>query len=114
MYADFNFSHGLAFVGASATTACANVTDLEYGFVHGDADEQQGSLDTVIREEGEKVISTNVKTSTLGELEHTLAGNVSPGVDGRTQPWRQPPFTYLACADDITRFWADTSCGRLI
>lgn len=67
VYADFNSTHGLTFAGASGTTACANITELEYGNVHGDADQLQGSLDTVTREVGEEVVMTEVRTSELGE-----------------------------------------------
>lgn len=67
VYVDFNSTHGLTFAGASATTACANITELEYGNVHGDADQLQGSLDTVTREVGEEVVMMDVRTSELGE-----------------------------------------------
>eukprot|EP00903_Cladosiphon_okamuranus_P010242 g9699.t2 len=67
VYADFNSTHGLTFVGASGTTACANVTELAYGDVQGDADELQGSLDVVTREAGEDVSITDVRTSELEE-----------------------------------------------
>lgn len=67
MYADFNSTHGLSFAGASGTTACANVTELEYGDVHGVADESQGSLQGVMRETGEVVATTDVRTSEDGE-----------------------------------------------
>ncbi|CAN0538953.1 unnamed protein product, partial [Scytosiphon promiscuus] len=63
VYADFNLTHGLTFAGASGTTSCANVTELEYGVVQGDADQRQGSLDTLTREEGEEVVTTDVRTS---------------------------------------------------
>lgn len=69
MYADFNSTHGLTFAGASGTTACANVTELEYGDVQGDADQLQGSLDKATREAGEEVVTTDVRTSELGEHE---------------------------------------------
>lgn len=67
MYADFNSTHGLTFAGASGTTACANITELEYGEVQGDADQLQGSLDMVTREAGEEVVTTDVRTSELEE-----------------------------------------------
>lgn len=67
MYADFNSTHGLTFAGASGTTACANVTELEYGDVQGDADEPRGSLNVVMREAGEEVVTTDVRTSELEE-----------------------------------------------
>lgn len=69
VYADFNSTHGLTFTGASGTTACANVTELEYGDVQGDADQLQGSLDEATREAGEEVVTTDVRTSELGEHE---------------------------------------------
>lgn len=67
VYADFNSTHGLTFAGASGTTACANVTELEYGDVQGDADQLQGSLDVVTREGGGEVVTTDVRTSELEE-----------------------------------------------
>lgn len=69
VYPDFNFTHGLTFVGASATTACINITELNYGNVQGDADQLQGSLDTTTKEAGEEVVTENVKTSEVGEHE---------------------------------------------
>lgn len=80
VYSDFNFTHGLTFVGASATTACINVTEYGYGFVHGNADERQGSLDTTTREDGEEVVTTSVKTNdnaaVVGEHGHTISSDV--------------------------------------
>ncbi|CAM9610828.1 unnamed protein product, partial [Hapterophycus canaliculatus] len=67
VYADFNFTHGLTFAGASGTTSCANITELEYGDVHGDADQLQGSLDALTREEGGEVVTTDVRTGDAGE-----------------------------------------------
>eukprot|EP00752_Nemacystus_decipiens_P015593 g13916.t1 len=67
VYADFNFTHGLTFAGSSATTACSNVTELEYGDVQGDADQLRGLLDVVMREAGEEVVTTDVRTSELEE-----------------------------------------------
>lgn len=67
VYADFNSTHGLTFAGASGTTACANVSELEYGDVQGDADQLRGSFDAVTREAGEEVVTTDVRTSELEE-----------------------------------------------
>lgn len=67
VYADFNITHGLRFAGASGTSSCANITELQYGEVHGDADRLQGSLDVLTREEGEEVVTTEVRTSEPGE-----------------------------------------------
>lgn len=85
MYGDFNFTHGLAFVGASATTACINITEYGYGFVHGNVDERQGSLDTTTREDGGEVVTTYVKTNNaaaVGEHEHIISSDVSLGIIG--------------------------------
>lgn len=79
MYTDFNFTHGLTFVGAAATTACINVSELNYGQVQGDADELQGSLDTVTRETESRVTTTNTRTSEVGEHIRVTMSNVSEG-----------------------------------
>ncbi|CAM9370870.1 unnamed protein product [Ectocarpus sp. 8 AP-2014] len=88
VYADFNSTHGLTFAGASGTTACANITELEYGNVHGDADQLQGSLDTVTREVGEEVVTTDVRTSELGE--HSRIIPVQAGFGNREAVQQSP------------------------
>ncbi|CAM9157676.1 unnamed protein product [Laminaria digitata] len=67
VFSDFNYTHGLTFVGASGTTACINVTGLNYGNVHGDADRLEGSPDAVMKEVGEEVAMEDVSTSKPGE-----------------------------------------------
>lgn len=76
VYADFNSTHGLTFAGASGTTACANVTELEYGDVQGDADQLQGSLGEAMREAGEEVVTTDARTSQIGEHDEITALHV--------------------------------------
>lgn len=76
VYADFNSTHGLTFAGASGTTACANVTELEYGDVQGDADQLRGSLDMMTREAGEEVVTTDVRTSELEEHDRITPNQV--------------------------------------
>lgn len=64
-------------MGASGTTACLNVTELQYGDVQGRADERQGSVAPVTREEGEEVTITDVRTSEAGEHERITSTQVS-------------------------------------
>lgn len=67
VFSDFNYTHGLTFVGSSGTTACINATDLTYGHVQGDADQLEGSPDAVMKEVGEEVTTEDVSTSKAGE-----------------------------------------------
>lgn len=67
VFSDFNYTHGLTFLGSSGTTACINVTDLAYGNVQGDADQLEGSPDAVMKEAGEEVLTADVSTTKAGE-----------------------------------------------
>lgn len=67
VFADFNITHGLTFAGASGTTACVNASELDYGRVHGAADEPRGSLDVEMREAGDELVTVDTRTTEVGE-----------------------------------------------
>ncbi|CAM9964606.1 unnamed protein product, partial [Pylaiella littoralis] len=95
VYADFNSTHGLTFAGASGTTACANVTEFDYGDVQGDADQLQGSLDEATREAGQEVVTTDVRTSELGE--HEEITSLQAGFGNRLSVEQSPDATGRRC-----------------
>lgn len=106
-FVDFNFTHGLSFVGASGTTACANVSELQYGETQGRADELRGYVDAVTREDRGLLLRTEVTTSEIEDHSQINSTRVKEGLRGgwgtsrlgilQGKRWRSE----RACADEL-------------
>lgn len=93
VFTDFNVTHGLAFAGASGTTACANVSDLAYGAVQGRADVLEGSLDKITREQEDDLAITDARTMIADDLKRIAASQV-----------RQPDIVRISTRRSSTLF----------
>mmetsp|Transcript_19911 Transcript_19911/g.25708 ORF Transcript_19911/g.25708 Transcript_19911/m.25708 type:complete len:450 (+) Transcript_19911:233-1582(+) len=72
VYPDFNQTTGLVFNGDAATSGCTNIFELDYGDVHGDGDNFNGSLPTqqweTISLTGERTQETNIHEKSIEDI----------------------------------------------
>ncbi|CAM9804989.1 unnamed protein product, partial [Sphacelaria rigidula] len=101
-FVDFNVTHGLTFAGASGTTACLNATDLRYGNVQGQADERQGSVDPVCREDGGDLTITDIQTSEVGDHQRITFSQAAFGNRQRAEVSRDTNATRCRVRSRLT------------